>query len=224
MNATLNILSIDFTFFQDVDVDTLKNQYPDSIDVSTLLSQIAWAARYQTDADKILSVKTNADKLHEIQDILTKCRANIPVMVSRSHKDIYEFIHEGARVKKTSKVDITNVDLHHDMFNDNYVIDCGNWLKFVAEDFDANITWIANPVSKECYGLTGREFSNIGIDLSIIEPEKVDAVFLCRSDAWLPPHLDPHFLELINVMRGHFRDIYIDKDVERPREITNAAI
>lgn len=220
MNPALNILSIDFNFFQNVDIDTLKNCYPDSTDISTLLSQIAWASHYQTDSEQLLAVKINEQKLQDIKDAISKCKSDIPVMISRSHKDIYDYIHEGARSKRTSRIRLTNVDMHHDLFNDNYVMDCGNWAKFICEDFDVNFTWIANPISKELYGLSKPEFNAVKTDFASIQPGEIDAIFICRSDAWFPPHLDPHFDDFKNYMQSRFWNIYVDKDVEKPRKIT----
>ena len=70
-----------------------------------------------------------------------------------------------------------------------------NWLSFIKNEIDTNITWVANGISKEVYGLEGKGFDVIGTDLTAIKNHTWDVIFLCRSDNWLPPHLDSHFTD-----------------------------
>lgn len=217
----LNVLSIDFDFFQIVDSQTLMNCYPDGVDLSTDLSQMVWAGHYANPktSDALVKVKANETKIQEMLALLKRCKSNIPVLIVNSHAKIYDFIVENANRHETTKVDITNVDMHHDMFNNNLELDCGNWIKFVSQDFDATVKWIANPVSKECYGLNDKIFEQIKEDFSDILPEKIDILFICRSDIWLPPHLDSYFMDFAKAVCEHFDDVYGEPAVEEPRDI-----
>ena len=46
MSQTLNVLSIDFDYFQKVSKDVLMNCYPDGLDLSTELSIFTWSGYY----------------------------------------------------------------------------------------------------------------------------------------------------------------------------------
>lgn len=221
MANKLTILSIDFDFFQKVDAETLKTCYPDGIDTTTELSEVVWSSHYADprQTDKLLQVEADLDKINEMLILLNKCNRNIPVLVANSHVEIYNFIMEKAKKRNTSKVDIINVDMHHDMFNDNYEMDCGNWIKFIMQDLDASVKWIANPVSKEVYGLKEKIFDQIREDFSGIIPEKIDALFVCRSDIWFPPHLDDAFDAFLRKLCRHFSNVYGESSIKSPRNI-----
>ena len=223
MKKPINILSIDFDYFQIVDADTLQTCYPDGKDLSTELSEVVWASHYTDGAytKKIMSVKINEGKIKEMKSIMAKCPSNIPVLATNSHVGIYDFITNLAKSANTPRVNLVNVDMHHDMFNDNYELDCGNWIKFISEDFDTNVTWIANPVSKECYGLTHNAFNSIESDFGAIKPSEINAIFLCRSDTWTPPHLDKYFDDLLKYMQSHFHKMKMTTDIMKPREVKN---
>lgn len=202
----VTVLSIDFDFFQKVSKNTLQTCYPDGIDVSTQLSKYTWAGYYTNmkTAKPLSEVKIDTDKLDQMKDILTKCTSAKDIKIANSHLVIYEFIHELMEKYKSSYLDIINVDMHHDLMNDNINVDCGNWLGRIAEEYDTRIRWVANPISKEMFGLDDERFSVIGTDLNIINPTNVDAIFLCRSDNWTPPHLDKDFNNLFEHIKTEF--------------------
>jgi len=203
----VTVLSIDFDFFQKVDEDTLKHCYPDGVDVSTQVSKFTWAGYYTNlaTAKKLSAVTTDDDKMKQMKDILSKCTNATDIKIANSHLHIYEFIHELMERHKSSYLDIINCDMHHDLTNHNIEVDCGNWLGRIAEEYDTRIRWVANPISKKMFGLDDERFSMIGTDLSIINPNKVDAIFLCRSDNWTPPHLDKDFHALFE----HIKDTFV---------------
>lgn len=222
MPKTFNILSIDFDFFQDVEKDTLSTCYPDGVDLPTSVSKIIWSSYYAAPAtaSKIKAVKIDQKSLDMMESIIAKCRKNIPVMVTNSHVQIYDFIHKIMEDNDTNKLNIAHVDMHHDMMNDNYEIDCGNWIKFISDDYNTSVTWIAKPVSFDMYGLDPVAFNMVKLGFESIDPEKIDAVFLCRSDAWLPPHLDEYFDKFKTALAAHFDDIFVNSDVAAPRDIS----
>ena len=45
MKKELNVLSIDYDFFQTVDIDTLATCYPDGHDLPTEIANVIWATR-----------------------------------------------------------------------------------------------------------------------------------------------------------------------------------
>ena len=72
------------------------------------------------------------------------------------------------------------------------------------------------------YGLGHIETKNtidklISTSLKNIKDMQFDAIFLCRSDTWTPPHLDGYFTELCTCMLDHFGEIYAEKNITSPR-------
>ena len=52
--------------------------------------------------------------------------------------------------------------------------------------------------------------------------KEYDIIFLCRSDNWLPPHLDNEFHKLLKVFTKHFDIVRIEKSVAEPRKYQEA--
>ena len=127
----LRVLSIDFDYFQVVDKDTVQSCYPDGIDLDTNLSTVVWASHYAipSQKEKLDKVFCNQEELRLIRHILNNnCKATAPVCIANSHVHIYDFIKKNMESFGATSVDVTNVDMHHDLFNDNPYLDCGNWL------------------------------------------------------------------------------------------------
>ena len=226
----LKVLSIDFDYFQNVDVDTIRNCYPDGIDLSTKLSSIVWAGYYANDKTKcqLGNVTILDDELNKLRRILTSrnnTRVSTPVLITNSHVHIYDFIHKHARKFNATDVNIVNIDMHHDLFNNNPELDCGNWLSHIHDDFKdhCNISWIANPISKKCYDFN-ETLNRIVLDsIDSIRDCKFDIIFLCRSDNWLAPHLDTYFNDLVKLISLRFANVNIEECVMNPRNITSLA-
>ena len=218
----LKVLSIDFDFFQNVNRETL-NHYPDGVDLSTELSKAVWAGKYVSlckESEMIKNVTVDMLRLSQLLDILENQDCDIPVMIAQSHKSIYDFIHE--HMDEENSVSIVNIDLHHDMFNDNIELDCGNWISHIKNDYPkTTITWITREVSLECYGLTVKDKIPFALDFSEIADEQFDIVFICRSDAWLPPHLDTYFDDVVNFCSYKFNHAVAQNCVLDVRDISD---
>lgn len=225
----MKILSIDYDYFQVVSADTVRKHYPDGVDLPTKLTEITWASYYANpySAKALNAVSVNLDELELMQEIIENQRTELPVMVANSHVNIYNFIHEHCPGRKLS---ITNIDMHHDMFNDNLKLDCGNWITHIQKDYgkeNVALRWISNPISCEAYDFDDEEI-NLEHDGSKVFPTSVsaildtqfDLVFLCRSDTWTPPHLDEGFEKLVETFTNHFDRILIEESVKSPRDIT----
>lgn len=222
----MNILSIDFDFFQNVTLDVL-GAYPDGVDNTTELSEFIWGEIYSgIDADKIKQVTIRKDEINLIKQIFLKQKKKIPVMVTNSHKHIYDFIHEHADINEPLK--LVNIDMHHDMFNNNAeletpVLDCGNWVTFITNEYKTDFSWIANPVSSEMFGLNnvdaGEDIDRlIPLSVDCIKNIQFDAIFMCRSDTWTPPHLDRYFSELCSCLLKKFGTVYAEQNIFEPRK------
>lgn len=222
IKPVLNVLSIDFDFFQDVDAETLF-YYPDGHDFGTEFSKTIWAGHYANpyEADRLNSVDINKKFFNAIKTIIVEnsecCKT---AMVVNSHVNIYDFIMEEYNTHNYRGVNLVNVDMHHDMFNATNELDCGNWVSYIHKAIpDVCISWIANPVSQEAYGLGENLMQYVYLDLETIKKKKFDLVFLCRSDIWSPPHLDKYFDELYHLFALHYNKIYVDKQITKPRDM-----
>ena len=192
----INILSIDFDYFQDVNSKTLLLHYPDGIDLPEELSSFIWASHYANPygAKELLNVKIKQDKLDELMSYIKKINNKMPVMIPSSHVKIYNFIHDYCNIN--DNLNIINIDMHHDMFDAvPNKIHCGNWLKVIKSEYKTvNTTWICNPVSLE--NMNKPDINTIIDDLTGLKNIDFDMIFLCRSDSWTAPHLDNYFVTL----------------------------
>lgn len=220
--SRLKVLSIDFDFFQDVDAHTMRYYYPDGVDLPTNLSTIVWGSKYSKRykfSDKISSVKINTNLFAQMLTILDNQDADTPVLIAQSHVSIYNFIHK--HMEGHDGVSIVNVDMHHDIFNDNPEVDCGNWLYHIAHDIpNTKINWITREVSLECYGIIPEDNLKAEFNFDKIQNASFDIIFLCRSDAWTPPHLDDWFTRMAGHIISHFTNVKGQVDVLQPRDIS----
>lgn len=108
--------------------------------------------------------------------------------------------------------------MHHDCFNNNPELDCGNWISYVKQDYPKiHIQWIANPVSRQVYNITETEFDFIQTSLNTLQEQPPDLIYLCRSDNWLPPHLDNYFEQTKRLLTQLSRNVYVQSCVQTPR-------
>ena len=224
MGKTLSILSVDLSYFQTI-TETILDQYPEGKDVSSDMTELIWSSYYAKNNSALSSIKTNADEIKKITDCINLCNKSIPVIISENHRPIYEFICNQMHDTKSIKLHLLHIDMYHDMFNENYDIDNGNWIKFISEDFDTYIEWITNPISKSLYGLDTPQFKNILTqipDLSestYFAPAEINGIFICKNTALLPPHLDPDFQPLINSIKSTFSNTKILGQADKIRDI-----
>ena len=72
MSQTLNVLSIDFDYFQKVSRDILLNDYPAGCDLSTELSIYTWSGYYNNpkSAKELQKVEILEDELNHLKKLL----------------------------------------------------------------------------------------------------------------------------------------------------------
>lgn len=217
------VLSIDFDFFQETTADTIRNYYPDGMELGTKLSEIVWASKYMQFGtykgyDELMKVSLSHDLFLQIQQILEKQNGDIPCTIAQSHERIYQELV--GRIDEDQPALIAHIDFHHDMFNGNREVDCGNWVgKFIDIHPNTQVTWFTREVGIECYGLEDVPDIPKQFNLQSLLNQEFDMVFLCRSDAWLPPHLDVYFNDLVLMCSDIFEDIYVEECVQHPRNI-----
>lgn len=211
------ILSIDFDFFANVTQNELMC-YPDGVDLPTELTEIVWATHYATNGNILKNIDIDKDLYRELTYIINSQSISTPVLITNSHIHAFDFIEQHFDNKR---IMLTNIDWHHDIINNNPEMDCGNWIKFLKEKYpDTVLQWITRKASIDCYGITDEEIKQMFVefDFSSIEHTQFDAIFLCRSDSWTPPHLDKYFDDLIKNCFSAFFDAKIEKCVMQPRD------
>ena len=220
------VLSIDWDFFQDVSIDILE-RYPDGIDHSTEMSELIWGIKY-TEYDFADKVAVLENEYTALKKLLLMQKKSCPVMVANSHKHIYDFIAEHC----SGAIGLTNIDMHHDILNDNPELDCGNWIGALFKEkrlHSKNFTWVYNPISLKMYGIadgTSKEdqalremFNKTGLESVSKIDQEFDMIFLARSDTWSPPHLDKYFSELVLLICSHFTEVAAEQGIEVPRSL-----
>lgn len=189
------ILSIDWDYFIRASIDTRIKLFPDGGDYNLDLSNAIWLTHYVGPfASDLRKVGVSQKDLVLTQGVVQKQLINngIPVAVTESHVEIYEFIHLLQKKYKFSEINLYNIDFHHDVFSQNKdKVDCGNWLNFIKQEFSGDYSWISCPTSSD-YGGAER-LKRVGIES--IKNMDFDAIFICRSPLWSPPHLDKHFID-----------------------------
>ena len=219
---TLKVLSIDMDFFQNVDYDTIIECYPDGHDYSAMLSAIVWASHYSNsnEAKRLNDVTCPDESLKTLKHILGRQLQSTPVFISQSHLDIYKFIHDKLKLHHAKFLEVVNIDMHHDMFTDNVdTVDCGNWAHHIRQEVPTRFTWISHDISEEAMDYSViQDLDEVNIvknDFKCIEDIRFDLIFLCRSDAWYPPHLDDKFNELVECLCNFYNVKVSDRLVSR---------
>ena len=165
MGQILRVLSIDFDVFAVLPDTRYLTLYPDGIDLSTELSCIVWAPHYahQIPNLNIRQITCNQEMLKDtLQLIHSGCKPNTPVMMTNSHVHIYDWIVQHLDKTKHKGIMLTHLDMHHDFFNENPKLDCGNWVSHVKQAMPkTKVEWVANPITKEMYGLDYPQFTQI---------------------------------------------------------------
>lgn len=187
----MRILSIDFDYFVDTDMETRLMCFPDGHDNFTPdLTKFIWDRRYEFhDNLKDIGLIPDYDIMCEFLKNLKLRRA----MMADSHKEIKEFFSE---IKPDEELELINIDFHHDMYiTGGNELDCGNWLRFLVDlKPDAKITWVAREDS-DIDSLCGEFPYYITTDITEVQGE-FDLVFLCFSSPWTPPHLFDAYLKM----------------------------
>ncbi len=220
-----NILSIDFDYFQSVTQEQIMEFYPDGLDLPTGISTIVWAQHFANPKceAELLKIKAPQQKLKAVRGCLRKQYNTTPVMMVNSHVHIFNFIR--SLFNTDEELNIVNVDMHHDIANDNANLDCGNWVSQLKKVYPrVNLTWVQNPISAKMFPVPKGYKCLETNDIDTIRNYKYDAIFLCRSDNWLCPTLDADFTDLYFTIATKFKNIQVEKGIERPRDIMAQAL
>lgn len=219
----MKVLSVDFDYFQNIPYDVLPC-YPDGVDLPQEVSNIVWESRCRCYEPEFRRVEFDMESFRSLMEILKKQVPSVPVMIASSHVSAYYFIKELLAQSGRKRVDLINIDLHHDILNGNKAVDCGNWIgKLLEEKKIGYFEWVAKPLSQQAYGLSDEEMKKFHahFDLPKILTMSFDAIFICRSDPWLLPSFDKYFDKMKDFCRSRFQsgNSVISCLVDNPRMV-----
>jgi len=225
----IRILSIDWDYFINATMDEKVDMFPDagterfSIDLSNFI----WASRYSNailhkkrdSKNKLLtdfSVISDYQKLRKFLRNLSFKNPYTPIIIAESHYVMYPLVHENF---EENDVEIVNVDFHHDLYKSTTEVNCGNWLSTLKEEgIVTKITWIKREDSDINDEYDNKTDVFISDSFDSILYEDYDIIFICRSNAWSPPHIDKKFISLITLIEKYFHCCKCeDKRVKKDR-------
>lgn len=220
----MNVLSIDFDYFQKADIVTVLSYFPSPYDYSIERALFEWTLLYTKDSSrKVLEqvelMQNEFDKVCKLVQSIGISNPHTPALVVNSHMYLYNFIME--TLEEDDELNIINIDMHHDVFHpETKDANCSNWGNVLkSEHPNTNLVWIKNPYASGAFPtkLVDEETS----DLELMHNYKYDHVFLCRSDNFLVPHLDTAFEKLWRIMDEYFYDLSTEENINIPRNIEN---
>lgn len=212
-------LTVDWDFFLSANSFTRLNIYPQNLNERNREEIYeAWKNVYDNHPE-ILNMGIDMDKYTAFTHIILKyshLKLFRSFFVSDSHKFMYEIVLNELHSKNLSNntsFALFNIDYHHDKFDyyqANEEINCGNWVNKLQEKCpNMSYTWFCKKDSEkrtiwgQLKDTTIIEEECFEQNLShIFEQGKIDAVLLCRSGVWSPPHLDRYFNRLISVIES----------------------
>ncbi|BAL01917.1 hypothetical protein OBV_p-00620 (plasmid) [Oscillibacter valericigenes Sjm18-20] len=187
----MNILSIDYDYFVKVSEYFRENHFPDGgREQGDNLNLIVWSQLYASGnccGERIETIISDNAALRKIRKFIAR-QKNPVCMIADSHSHAYNFIKDS--IPAGEKATVYNIDFHHDTFciNDENEVNCGNWLRHLLDEKVIDRAyWVAKPDSETDGSL---------VDIIPIEKAlevNYDAVYICRSSWWTPPHLDGAF-------------------------------
>ena len=190
----MKVLSIDFDYFVDADIKTRNTKFPNAEDITNPQEIIEmWEECYSKHED-IKDIGVNED--YDLMCNFLEEHRKVPILVMESHRFAYDFIKD-IQMGSDTVLEIVNVDFHHD----NYYmyggkVTCANWLMKVCEETNTdNVLWVKRKDS-ETESLAGSFPYRMSNDL-VDSFMKYDAIFICMSPEWTPPHLRPYYEKLV---------------------------
>jgi hypothetical protein len=139
----------------------------------------------------------------------------ITLAMADSHRHAYDFFS-----KNGAEIDaILHIDAHHDCwpYEEKNKPDCGNWLTALGKEVNWIIPKWKNIEADAAPSISINKYLWDSFQLDI--PNVIVAAFICRSSAWVPPHLDEVYAEFAETMSENFYPQVIESVV--PREDLN---
>lgn len=187
--SRLKILSIDWDYFINATAEERYTLFPDggNENIPYYIQDIIWTTHYN---GKLENIGVKEEDLELTKGLIAGSFDKI--MITNSHKHIYNFIEENLF---GDEIDVVNIDFHHDLFGagdaKRQEVDCGNWMSKLFENYDCKYRWIKQEDSMK--GVETQICPTKEVKFEDILNEEFDLLFICKSGVWSPPHLDKFF-------------------------------
>lgn len=199
------VLSIDFDYFIDTDVEIRNNVFPNGLDYAPkeLIDQ-EWENLYHS-YPELKDIGVIKD-FYLVVDYLKRNKAwhklGENVLFADSHSEIKSVLD---KIPLEETIHITNVDFHHDYyhyFTGGNSYNCSNWLRRLIEERPfTSVTWIKRSDS-ECVTLSGEFPYYMTTRIKKTLEKDYDYIFICLSPEWTPPHLIKYYNILLETLMG----------------------
>lgn len=221
----LNLLTLDWDFFFTASEEVRKRcfQIYWAEDVPQDVVQFAWAMSYCDFADELLDIKVKPETYEILHKI--KLKRSAPVVICRTHEHAYYFFSRMLRdYRKTPRLNLLNMDHHSDTLHEikgltgpmEKGVHCGNWLYCFMQEAKGNYYWLCNEDSVKIDLPPSMKFCT-DIKDTPLDSLAWDAVLICRSDIWSPPHLDDDFTKIFkSYIDGKYSSV-IEPDIWQSR-------
>ena len=205
----MRVLSIDWDYFVDMTNKEAINYLPDAgRQFGDEIQNLIWVNCYADSRKKLLDIDIRHDEYAYMKQIIDGLDESTMVYYANTHEVLYTLLKRDGYLDRDKDIEIVNVDYHHDIFNHTGELNCGNWVNFIAKEGNLiEYTWVRQDLSvDDDEGLAEFSYDNDIFMYSSLKPfvnDVFDAVFICRSDAWSPPHLDKYYAELVEFLTQH---------------------
>ena len=189
------LLSIDFDYFIDTNLDTRNTKFPDGVDDKPQEElNREWEYFYNTYPE--------IKEIGVTEEFNTVCKAlrwwlptetsngAVKCFIALSHKDIKKVFNDDPTVSEDFLV--THIDFHHDCYiSGGNTLDCANWVRILKDRRpNSEVNWIRREDS-EMTSLFGEYPYPSTTELKF--ESEYDYIFICLSPEWTPPHLNQMF-------------------------------
>ena len=221
----VNLLTLDWDYFFTASEEIRKRCFQifwyENIPLQQAL--YSWGFSYYDYGEELLDIKVKP----EIYDILDKIKLNrsAVVYICNSHTNAYyQFSSFLRKYRKNPRLNLLNVDHHSDTLHEikgltgpmDKEVHCGNWLYRFIKENKGNYCWLGNEDSEKIALPSSLKFCT-DVKSSRLESFTWDALLICRSDVWSPPHLDDEFTKIFKAYVDGKNAIVLDDEVWNSR-------
>lgn len=216
-------LTVDWDFFIDASAEDRELMFPGGNEnIPTSLDEYIWDSHYSYhDIARIGVVSKYLSFVRKLFKSNSFLSSQGKAFVSESHASAYGII--SSLVSADEEFEVYNIDFHHDLYDYSKDLNCGNWANYLLKEFP-NMSYCWVPREDSCTRFSNRysPFTTIlSFNAFIIQANefcnKFDAIHLCRSSPWSPPHLDEKFLKLASSLNFEGIPPIIDDNVVTKR-------
>lgn len=219
---TLQILSIDYSFFQNVNYETFKTLYPTPYTDQEAYIDKVWMSRYKDPKTKELleEVHVNEEELFYIRHLLSSI---IPekLFVFENQANINTVLIPELQTIRSPKINIYHISMYSgiESLTKEEKANITNWITEIKRYVQSlRLTWAYNQISPALTSTDKLKNTDIhGSIKELLKNREFDTVFLCKNPNITPPHLDKEFNKLATFIKKTFSYTQIKPETLVPR-------